>query len=143
MLLIGSVKLLPGTLATKSQRRRQMDPKIADAGINTLWSEVLNINLAICGMDNPTNAIGPALDDTDDLSIFNTLGTIKIGQNNVFFGLKITGGNVTASGDTSLSYFLEGEDSSDFVIDDDGRIKTAKLLDYDQKSKVLTNCNNA
>ena len=44
-------------------------------------------------------------------------------------------GNASASGDTSINYSLEGENSSDFTIDENGIIKVAKILNYDQKAQ--------
>ena len=39
-------------------------------------------------------------------------------------------GSASASGDSSITYSLEGEKSSDFLIDDSGSIKVAKNLNY-------------
>ena len=38
-------------------------------------------------------------------------------------------------GDASISYSLEGENSSDFSIDENGIIKVANILNFDQKEQ--------
>ena len=40
-----------------------------------------------------------------------------------------------ASGDSSISYALEGDNNTDFSVDETGRIKVAKTLNYDQNQK--------
>lgn len=56
---IGRVNWLFGNCAIQSQSTKIIAPNKETAGINTLWLEVLNINLVTCGTAMPINAMGP------------------------------------------------------------------------------------
>ena len=58
--LIGSVKSLLGNCAILSQISITILPNKSTAGNKTLWFDVLNTCLVICGMAKPIKAIGPA-----------------------------------------------------------------------------------
>lgn len=57
--LIGKLPSKPGTLATKLHNRLTAIPMIITDGTNILWSLLLKMNLARCGIANPKKAIGP------------------------------------------------------------------------------------
>ena len=42
--------------------------------------------------------------------------------------------NVNVIGDSTLSYSIKGANSSDFSVDNNGKIKVAKTLDYNSKN---------
>ena len=57
--LIGRFPSNPGILATRLHKRLTVIPISITAGVRILWSLVLKMNLARCGMASPKNAIGP------------------------------------------------------------------------------------
>lgn len=57
--LIGRLPSKPGALAIKLHNKLITIPISITVGTKILWSLVLNMNLAKCGIANPKKAIGP------------------------------------------------------------------------------------
>ena len=90
------------------------------------------------GYNTVSQPVNIKIDNVNDLK-----ASVSLSNNEVHEGSSIDSsiGNVSVIGDSNRSYSLSGEDSNDFYITSEGKIKIKNTLDYSSKSNYQLSLN--